>query len=117
MPLNTDRDQAIAALSLANEIRSRRSQLKADLKAGRILLADTLLSEAEWLWTMKVRDLLLATPGIGPNKARRALRRCQLSESARLGGVSKQTRVKLIAYLMKRYPAVYVAAESLENAA
>jgi hypothetical protein len=103
------------ALEIANTAREKRKDLKIALKAGEVLLADTLLSDADWLQGMRVRDLLLATPGIGKVKAKRTLRHFHLSETARLGGVPKHARVKLIAYLMAHYPRVYVSSGPLER--
>jgi hypothetical protein len=92
------------ALSLANEIRSRRSELKADLKAGRVLLADVMLSEAAYLQGMRVRDLLLATPGIGKLKAARALRVCWISHTAPISKTSRASRERLLAWIAANHP-------------
>lgn len=91
--------QRLKALARANEIRAYRKELKADLKAGRAYLADAILSDAPELQTMRVRDLLLATPALGHRKVARALASCRFSSTATLRGVSERRRVELLAYI------------------
>ncbi len=98
-------DQCMRSLALANEIRTRRAELKEDLKAGRVLLADALLSDEDWLQTMRIRELLLATPGIGPVKAQRALRLCWMNPSTRVSATTRKNRLKLLEHLAERHPA------------
>ena len=55
-------DQRMRALEAANEIRTRRAQLKRDLKAGKVQIEGLLLDPPEYLETAKVFvDLLLQT--------------------------------------------------------
>src|SRR4030088_2738143 len=63
--------QRMEALQRANDIRSRRAQLKRDLKAGRQPIHELLLSPPEYLETAKVFDLLLAVPMSGRDKVNR----------------------------------------------
>lgn len=91
--------QRRAALRLANETRSRRAQLKRDLKAGRARLVDLLADPPEYLETMKVGDLLISTPKWGQVKARKALRACEISPSRTVGGVSPRQRKWLVAWI------------------
>ena len=92
------------ALAIANEVRGKRSALKADLRSGRVRLADVLLSEEPWLQSMQVRELLLSTPAVGKVKANRALRYCWISSTATLGQTSRQSREKLLQWLADRHP-------------
>ena len=105
------------ALALANEIRARRKQLKADLRSGQILLAEVLLSDADWLQTMRVRELLMATPGIGTQKTTHILRVCRMSHFARLGCLPRQRRRELLIALMERSPSLALAHRGLGAAA
>ena len=57
--------QRMEALQRANDVRSRRAQLKRDLKAGRQPIHELLLEPPEYLGTAKVFDLLLAVPKYG----------------------------------------------------
>jgi hypothetical protein len=89
------------ALQRANTIRSRRAQLKRDLKAGRQPIADLLLDPPDYLETAKVFDLLLAVPKYGRVKVNRILTQCRISPSKTIGGLSERQRAELVA-LMRR---------------
>ena len=67
------------ALQRANEIRSRRAQLKRDLKAGRASIHNLLLDPPQWVETAKVFDMLLAVPKYGRVKANKILTTCRIS--------------------------------------
>lgn len=67
--------QRYAALDRANDVRSRRAAWKRDVKAGRRLALDVLLSPPWWAESMKVVDVLLAVPKVGRVKASKTLRR------------------------------------------
>jgi hypothetical protein len=101
-------DSRMRALNRANVVRAKRSTLKADLRTGRIHLADVLLSDEGWLRSMRVRDLLLATPGVGKLKANRALQTCWVSGTAPLHCVSRKSREKVLEWLEEKHPAVSV---------
>ena len=64
--------QRMDALQRANEIRTRRAQLKRDLKAGRVSIHTLLLEPPEYVETAKVFDMLLAVPKYGRVKATRS---------------------------------------------
>jgi hypothetical protein len=68
--------QRMDALRHANEIRSRRAQLKRDLKAGRQPIHELLLDPPDYLLTAKVFDLLLAVPKYGRVKVNKVLSQC-----------------------------------------
>lgn len=89
-------DQRLQALAIANEVRSRRSALKRDLKAGRRSAVSLLADPPSWLETMKVIDLLIATPRWGRGKASNALKLAGVSPSKTLAGLSKRQRDALI---------------------
>lgn len=83
-------EQRRAALRLANETRSRRAQLKRDLKAGRARLVDLLADPPEYLLNAKVFDLLLAVPKLGRVKVNKILSVCRISPSKTIGGLSER---------------------------
>ncbi len=89
--------QRMEALQRANDIRSRRAQLKRDLKAGRQPIHELLLSPPEYLLTAKVFDLLLAVPKYGRVKAGKIL-----SPSKTLGGLSERQRGELVTLMRRR---------------
>jgi hypothetical protein len=88
--------QRLYALDRANEIRGLRAQLKRDLKAGRVDPIGLLDGEPrDELATMRVLDVLLAVPKTGRVKANTLLRRCSISPSKTLGGLSVRQRYEL----------------------
>ena len=94
--------QRMEALQRANEIRSRRAQLKRDLKAGRQPIHELLLSPPEYLETAKVFDLMLAVPKYGRVKVNKILSQCRISPSKTLGGLSERQRNELVELLRRR---------------
>ena len=89
-------DQRIAALAVANEVRSRRSALKRDLKAGRRSAVSLLADPPDYAATMKVLDLVIAMPKVGRVKAAKLLRGTLVSPHKTLGGISARQRAALI---------------------
>ena len=76
--------QRMEALQRANSIRSRRAQLKRDLKAGRQPIHELLLAPPDYLETAKVFD---PTPWPGPEP---------------VGGLSERQRRELVALMRRR---------------
>ena len=75
--------QRMEALQRANDIRTRRAQLKRDLKAGRQPIHELLLEPPDYLETAKVFDLLLAVPKYGRVKVNKILSASARSRRAR----------------------------------
>jgi hypothetical protein len=94
--------QRMEALQRANDIRSRRAQLKRDLKAGRQPITDLLLDPPEYLETAKVFDLLLAVPKYGRVKVNKILTNCRISPSKTIGGLSERQRRELVELMRRR---------------
>jgi hypothetical protein len=94
--------QRMEALARANDVRSRRAQLKRDLKAGRKPIHELLLAPPEYLETAKVFDLLLAVPKYGRVKVNKILSQCKISPSKTVGGLSQRQRTELIALMRRR---------------
>jgi len=93
--------QRMDALSKANEIRTRRAQLKRDLKSGRQSIHRLLLQPPEWIETAKVLDMLLAVPKYGRVKANKILTQCRISPSKTIGGLSERQRAELVQMLRR----------------
>ena len=93
--------QRMDALQRANEIRSKRAQLKRDLKGSRTSIHELLLNPPEWVETAKVMDMLLAVPKYGRVKVNRLLLQCRISSSKTLGGLSERQRRELVANLRR----------------
>jgi S13-like protein len=94
-------DQRMEALRRANRIRSKRAQLKRDLKAGKVKVQTLLLDPPEYLLTAKVFDMLLAVPKYGRVKANRVLNQCRISPSKTIGGLSERQRAELVSQLRR----------------
>ena len=93
--------QRMDALKRANEIRTRRAQLKKDLKAGRVSIHVLLLDPPEYVLTAKVFDMLLAVPKYGRVKTNRILNQCRISPSKTIGGLSERQRNELVSQLRR----------------
>lgn len=93
--------QRLDALERANEIRSRRAQLKRDLKAGRQSIHALLLDPPSYLETAKVFDMLLAVPKYGRVKVNKILNQCRISPSKTIGGLSERQRTELVSTLRR----------------
>ncbi len=94
--------QRMDALQRANDIRSRRAQLKRDLKAGRQQISELLQQPPDYLGTAKVFDLLLAVPKYGRVKVSKILSTCRISPSKTIGGLSPRQRDELVDLLRRR---------------
>jgi hypothetical protein len=93
--------QRMDALQRANEIRTRRAQLKRDLKGGRVSIHTLLLDPPEYLQTAKVFDMLLAVPKYGRVKVNKVLQQCRISPSKTIGGLSQRQRSELVSLLRR----------------
>jgi hypothetical protein len=93
--------QRMDALQRANEIRTRRAQLKRDLKAGRQSIHNLLSAPPEYVATAKVFDMLLAVPKYGRVKVNKILAQCRISPSKTIGGLSERQRGELVSLLRR----------------
>lgn len=94
--------QRLAALEHANEVRSRRAQLKRDLRVGRCVVVELVAEPPAFTDSMKIMDLLLAAPKVGRVKAAKLLRLAGVSPSKTLAGLSPRQRAQLVALLEAR---------------
>ncbi len=94
--------QRMEALQRANEIRTKRAQLKRDLRAGRASIHQLLLEPPDWVETAKVFDMLLAVPKYGRVKVNKVLQQCRISPSKTIGGLSERQRAELVGMLRAR---------------
>jgi hypothetical protein len=93
--------QRMEALQRANDIRTRRAQLKRDLKGSRVSIHKLLLEPPEYLETAKVFDMLLAVPKYGRVKVNKILQQCRISPSKTIGGLSERQRTELVSMLRR----------------
>ncbi len=96
--------QRSASLREANEVRTRRAVLKAAIASGRITLAEALTADHDWTRTMRVVDLLRATPGLGPDRVRRARVAGKFGPSLTLENFCHRRRQELLAWLSVNCP-------------
>lgn len=88
--------QRTDALVRANYIRSRRVQLKADMKRGDDDAQRIITNPPDWAVSMKVWTLLVAIPEVRDTKATRIMRRCDVSPPKTLGALSQRQRMALV---------------------
>src|SRR4029450_4692868 len=93
--------QRMDALQRANEIRTRRAQLKKDLKAGRVSIQSLLLDPPEYVQTAKVFDLPLPVPKSRRVKLNKVPQQCRTSPSKTIGGLSQPQRTELVGQLRR----------------
>jgi hypothetical protein len=94
-------DQRMEALRRANDIRSRRAQLKKDLKDGRVSIDAIITQPPEFVMTAKVFDMLMAVPKYGKVKATRFLNHCRIAQGKTIGGLSERQRNELLELLRR----------------
>ncbi len=90
------REQRLRALAQANGVRQARAQLKRDLAAGRIALAQVLAEPPAHAQTAMLHELLLAVPKIGPARMQRTLARCRITPTKTVASLSERQRAELI---------------------
>lgn len=91
----------MSALRNANRIRTRRAELKRDVKAGRVSFADVVLDPPEWVETMKVFDLLMEVPKYGRVKVNKTLVSLRISPSKTIGGLSQRQRTEIVVWVAR----------------
>lgn len=89
-------ERRTAGLKKAAEARAKRAKLRADLKEGRVSLADVLASDDEVIRRTRVKAVLSALPGFGEIRVERALRMCGIAEDRRIGRLGPRQREALI---------------------
>ena len=93
--------QRMEALNEANRIRTRRAQLKKDLRSGRANINVLLLSPPDYILSAKVSDMLLAVPKYGHVKVNKILAQCRISPSKTIGGLSQRQRAELVSHFRR----------------
>ena len=94
-------DQRMEALRRANDIRSKRAQLKRDLKGGKAKIEQLLLDPPDYVLSAKAFDMILAVPKYGRVKANKILTQCRISPSKTIGGLSERQRAELVQFLRR----------------
>jgi hypothetical protein len=89
----------MVALRHANQVRGLRAKLKRDLREGTVRLEQILATDADYLASAEVFDLLVAVPKIGPVKAAHLLTIARISPSKTVVALSERQRARLIELL------------------
>lgn len=91
-------EQRRAALDKAAKARQKRAEVKEQLKAGRLTLADLFAQgdADEMVGKLKVVSMLESLPGVGKVRARRLMEELDISESRRLRGLGDNQRQRLL---------------------
>ena len=95
------REQRLRALRRANEIRTKRAQLKRDLKGGKAKIEKLLLDPPDYVLSAKAFDMILAVPKYGRVKANKIRTQCRFSPSKTIGGLSERQRAELVQFLRR----------------
>lgn len=103
-PPTRDLAQRMDALERANVVRVHRKNVKADLKAGRVTIAQLLTRDHPMERTWKVFEVLLAAPKYGRVKANKILQRSRISPSKTIGGLSDRQRGELASLVHTHNP-------------
>ena len=86
-----------AALEKAKEARTRRAQVRDDLKSGKLSLEELLqMKEDEVVGRMKVTTLIETLPGFGKAKTEKIMAELNIAESRRLRGLGKRQEAALL---------------------
>lgn len=99
MPLpELDDEDRRRALDKAAAARRERAQLKADLREGRVTLAEVLgrADHDDVVGRTKVAALLEALPNVGKVRAQKLMERLEISPTRRLRGLGTNQRDKLV---------------------
>jgi len=97
-PLTTE--QRSAALAKAAAARKERSELRAQLRSGTLVLSDLLDTAADsadaTVTKMRVAALLEALPGVGKTRAGQIMERLDIAANRRVGGLGVHQRRALV---------------------
>jgi transposase len=85
-------EQRSAALAKGVEARQARAAAKAELRAGTLTLAAALDDEGSPLQRARVREVLLALPGVGQVTADQILADVRIDPARRVGGLGPRQR-------------------------
>ena len=86
-----------AALEKAKAARIKRAQVRDDLEAGKLTLAQVIdMKEDPVVGRMKVSTLIETLPGYGKAKAEKVMKELQIAESRRLRGLGERQQSALL---------------------
>lgn len=90
-------DEKLQALKKAQEMRSRRAEMRVKLKKGSLTLQDVLNSaDDEVIARMRVTYLLQSLPQVGKVTSEKIMREIGINENRRVQGLGKRQREQLL---------------------
>ena len=93
---NLSTQERANALATAQEMRTKRMELRKELKAGTITLAEVLKRDDEIVTRMKVKYLLESLPNVGKITALSIMEEIGINESRRVQGLGKRQLALLL---------------------
>ncbi len=86
-----------AALEKAKAARTKRAQIREDLKSGKLTVKKVLdMKDDPIVGRMKVSTLIETIPGYGKAKAEKVMKELQIAESRRLRGLGDRQQAALL---------------------
>jgi guanylate kinase len=112
-PPEVDRVAASRAAVAARRARAAVKRAVNERRLSAVAVLDTALSSSESIEAgIRVRDLLLSIPGLGPVRVDRIMQRLEISPSKRLSGLGVHQQERLREFLAHRAPVVERTGES-----
>ncbi|MGA1837061.1 guanylate kinase [Herbiconiux sp. 11R-BC] len=106
-PPEVDRAAASRAAVAARRARAAVKNAVNERRLSAVSVLDTALTSTESIEaTLRVRDLLLSIPGLGPIRVDRIMTRLEIASSKRLSGLGVHQQERLREFLVKRAPVV-----------
>jgi guanylate kinase len=106
-PPEVDRVAASRAAVAARRARAAVKNAVADRRLSAVAVLETALGSTESIEaSMRVRDLLMSIPGLGPVRVDRVMERLGIAPSKRLSGLGVHQQLRLREFLERRAPAV-----------
>ena len=93
------REQRLAALRLANDVRRARAELKRQIADGVVSVAETLRHPSTVAARCSVLELLMSQRRWGRRKSAKFLAACAISESKSVGDLTERQRELLVEQL------------------
>ncbi|MGM9567938.1 MAG: integration host factor, actinobacterial type [Clostridia bacterium] len=93
---NLSTEERAKALEKAQEMRTKRMELRKELKAGKVTLAEVLKRDDEIVTRMKVKYLLESLPNVGKITAVSIMEEIGINESRRVQGLGKRQLAMLL---------------------
>jgi hypothetical protein len=95
-------EQREHARGVAVLARQERADVRAALREGRVSVTDVLEPTTEAQQRMRVRDVVLSLPGIGPIRCTEILESAGIASTKRVGGLTEHQRERLLQRLADR---------------